>query len=251
MPRLLTIIGGAVLAVVGGLFGTQYRYVEMPRLQLQISDLEREKTQKEKVRQRVADLQREMTEIQEKVNSILSLEDSRVRWARVLDRIRLAVPDDCVLRRFNYRPEAAAAPGVPTGKRFTISLQGAAAGETLQECNTKVLEFKKRLKQQLGVVEAGTTPEAGPTPVTGPAAPAPPGAAPAVPTGDQLPPGYSKFLGLRFEEPIIESMNPMTAGLPKPTDPKLATKLVAPSKALEFSMTVSFSMKPPRQAGQQ
>jgi Tfp pilus assembly protein PilN len=174
LPRLLTIIGGVVLAVVGGLFGAQYYVVKIPQLRIQISDHERVKAQKGNVRERVAALQRDLSKIQEKVNSMQTLEDSRIRWARVLDRIRKAVPEDCVLRRFTYRPEGApVAAGVPTGKRYTISLQGATAGETTQQCTEKLLKFKSQLMQYLDVP---TTPET-PVPV---AAPAPP---PEVPPG--------------------------------------------------------------------
>jgi len=248
LPRLLTIIGGVVLAVVGGLFGAQYYVVKIPQLRIMIADKERVKAQKGNVRERVAKLQGELTKIQEKVNSMQTLEDSRIRWARVLDRIRKAVPEDCVLRRFSYRPEGApAVAGVPTGKRYTISLQGATAGETTQQCTEKLLKLKSQLMQQLDVPITPETPLPVVAPAPGPAAPPAAGAAPAP---GQLPPGFSKWLGLKFEEPVIESKSPLSTGVGRPADAKLVGKLVAPAKGLDFSMTISFSLRAPRQPGQ-
>lgn len=250
LPRLLTIIAGAVMVVVGGLLAANYRLVEIPKLLGMIAEKEREKKHLEEVQKRVAVLMVEKAAFEERVKSMRTLEDSRVLWGRVLHRLRLAMPKEgCVLRQMSYRGDAGPQPiGVATGRRYTMLLQGYTTGVSQLECSRKMLDFKNALSRQLDVArpkEEGLAPEAEGAPKAPPAGP--PTAAPAAAPATEPLAGFSEWLGLRFEEPVIETWSMLPAGPPKPREAALA-KLPLPSKALDFQMKVSFSLKPPATA---
>jgi Tfp pilus assembly protein PilN len=260
LPRLLSIIVGMVLAAVGLLFMANYYMVEIPRKNQEIEALEHEKKDLEKVKKRVAELEAEKARYLEKVNSLRTLENSRIRWARVLDRLRASVPKEggCVLRRFSYRPDMTPAPpGAVGGKRYNIQLTGTTSGGSELECRAKLLLFKEELMRNLQVAPPkpakGEAEAAEKTAAEGPGLPlagaaekvagAPAAGAPGQAPAKGLPAGYSEFLGLRFEEPFVENYRMLDKGPPKPRDPKLEKLL--PPKGLEFLMSISFSLPPP------
>lgn len=230
LPRLLTVLGGALVLSIGGVFAFQYYIVTLPAVRNSIATSQTEREAAQKVADEVDKLDASIRKVNQKVNALNNLLNSQLRWARLLDRFSRAWPEQCGVRTFRIQPEGAAVPNPTAGKKFRLSLTGYTTGESDQECQRKVTEITANLMREFEVAAqkaAGAAPE-------------------EAPKADA---GYSKFTGLKFDEPVLQRYVPKPEGIGEVTGLKGAAKAQhkMPSRGLEFDMYMDFHMKPPLQ----
>ncbi len=225
LPRLLSIIVGVVLAVVGGLFISNYYFVEIPATVQKIKEEDRKLLTATTAAALVDAVDAKIVKIKGKVEALRNLQNGRVRWARVLDRFSRSIPDGCVFKNLAVVAEGG---GLGTAQKFRLNFTGYTSGETEQDCYRKLREVLTKLDRQFEVVE-GTGGEDLED------------AAVDLPEGE-LPKGYSKFLRLRFDEPRIANWQMIT--MPTIILPKGEKKVRAPKRGLSFNMSMSFNLPP-------
>ena len=156
-------------------------------------------------------------------NKVLSnLVKSRLLYARLLDRLCNAMPEDVWFKSFNVQTDNAPPPmdltPGPNAKRYMISLTGFATASTASnpaqarnEENIRLAELMNKLKKWF--CEDGVD-------------------------DNQV----SIFLGARFRAPRLITATVMTLPTPLETDPAMLKALDAPKEGLDFSMTMSFEL---------
>ncbi|MCZ7647085.1 MAG: hypothetical protein M5U26_17820 [Planctomycetota bacterium] len=236
LPRLMSIIVGVVLAVIGGVFAANYYLVEIPRTTQAIDQLKRDQATLQETVNKVQKVQGEIATVQNKVAGLENLKNSRVLWARLLDRFSRAIPDQVTIKFLNFSPDAAPAfATTPEGARMRMNFDGFTAGETDQDCANKHRELYNSLKKIFEV------PEEAPQPTEPP--PPPPPSPEGLVLDRPLPPGYTKFLKLKFREPIATRFNP----IPMPGLAVAVENVRVPPRGLDFGFTMGFSLLPPLQ----
>ncbi|MBI3832609.1 MAG: hypothetical protein HY291_24010 [Planctomycetes bacterium] len=235
LPRLMSVLGGALAATLGVVLVANYYVVDIPRTRQNIRNMEETKKKKLAEKEEVDKLEAEINKIKTKVNALKNLERSRVRWVRVLDTFSKSIPDGVVVRSFRVDPEAAAGAGQEMGKKFKISLSGLTTGDTYVDCTRKLTETWNNLKRDFQT-EGQTAPA--PAPAVAPAA------APAE-GGTELPLGFNKQLGLKFEEPVMQDFRPTQLPLVNFPKPDEARKFRQPASGLDFTITMAFYQPPP------
>jgi len=225
--RMLAIMGSVVAVCALGFFIGQYHFVKIPKIELDIktvdTDIERLKLEKAELDKINADI----GTLEAKVAALDNLQQSRVRYARLLDRLCNSVPDNVWFRTFTIgNDNQPAAPG--GGRRYMISLSGYAAGSTKLEMDRKIIELLNNMKREFSV-----RPE-GPPPANAPA--------------DY---GWNKFINAKFDAPNLLRTTFMK-DLPAPPgdlDEKIRKSIDVPRQGLDFTMTFSFEMPAPKTGG--
>jgi Tfp pilus assembly protein PilN len=229
LPRLMSILGGALAATLGVVLVANYYIVDLPRTRQNIRNMEETKKKKLAEKDEVDKLEAEINKIKTKVSALKNLERSRVRWVRLLDAFSKSIPDGVVVRNLRVDPDAGGAPDV--GKKFKLTLTGLTTGEAYVDCTRKLTETWNNLKRDFQT-DGDKTPA--PTPAAAPAE----GSA-------EYPPGYNKQLGLKFEEPVMVDFRPVPlpqVAFPKPEE---ARKFRQPASGLDFTITMAFYLPPP------
>lgn len=212
--RLAVILVGVAMACVTGFFITKYYVVEIPKMvseiknrEVEIEDLKKRKAAVEKI---IADIDA----LKQKVQTLDKLIQSRVRFARVLDRLCDAVPEGAWFRSFNVGPDTSpAAAGIAMGKRYMINLNGFTVGNTdvdrVQKLSDLMLNLEKQFRER-----------------------------------DVDKRGINMFLNAKFDRPrlIKRDFVKSIPTLPPDTDPKILKALRPPTEGIDFVMTLSFEL---------
>ncbi|MBE7463492.1 MAG: hypothetical protein HS116_08310 [Planctomycetes bacterium] len=239
LPRLMGIIVGVVLAVIGGVFVSNYYFVEIPKANQQIDQLKKDKQTLLAQVEEVKKLEGEIASIKEKVAGLENLRNSRILWARLLDTFSQSVPSNVTIRQISFAPDAAPQFGIPEGPRYRMNFTGLAAGESDQECANRHREFYTSLKKTFRVPDPDElSKQLAAQQAAGPE---------ANQVGSRkLPPGYNEFLRMRYYEPVALSLQP----IPMPRLAVAAETVVVPPRGLNFSFSMGFALPPPQGAGQ-
>ncbi|MCW8133636.1 MAG: hypothetical protein KIS92_25045 [Planctomycetota bacterium] len=238
LPRLASILGGALAATLGVVLVANYYVVDIPRTRQNIKTMEERQKKVEAEKVEVDKLQAEIAKIKLKVAALKNLEHSRVRWARVLNAFSKAIPDGAVVRSLRVDPEPAAGEG-DVGKKMKLTISGMTTGEAYVDCTRKLTETWNSLKREFEVPEAKA-----------PGSEAVPAVAPATPPAEgasDLPAGFSKKLGLKFQEPVIVAFAPIVPPKMNFKTDEESKKFRQPPSGLDFTITISFYMPPPIQ----
>ena len=229
LPRLISILSGALVFTLGCVLLANYLLVDIPRTEAFTREKKKEKDILKVTEAEVGKLNEEIAKIKEKVAALRVLYSSRIRWARMLYCFSKAIPEGCVARNFRVSPEGGA-PAENQGRRYRLDFQGYTTGETYTDCVKKLTDLSLSLEKEfeVGAVQAGAAPGAGGLP--------------------PVPPGYSEFTMLKFEKPVISSY-PAVAQ-PDLNVPANERKRYPPNPkaGCDFTMNMSFSLLPPPQA---
>lgn len=227
-PRLAGIFLSVALACGVSVFIAKYYFVEIPDMIQKIKFAKSDIEELEKKKIIVDNIKSEIKNLYQKVAALDNLNQSRIRHARVLDRLCNATPDGVWFRTFSIIPDNANIPSItPAGKRYQISLTGYTTGSNELEMNKKLKELIISLENEFGVLQDKDKPAKG-----------------------QLPPpniGFSEFLGLRFDKPQYLQGN-FIPRLPDPvvSDPKILKQINTPTQGLDFSLKLGFQLPAPK-----
>jgi Tfp pilus assembly protein PilN len=220
--RMLAIVGSVAAVCILGFFIGTYYMVKIPQIKGDLQTLDVEiKNLKEEVK-KVDVVRGDISALKSKVAALENLMLSRIRYARVFDRLCTSVPDGVWFRTFTITNEASNPQG---GKRYQISLTGYATGATSADMERKLTDLMKNMQREFSVRPEGTPPaDAGP---------------------DY---GWSKFVNAKFDAPILLGKNLVPKdGMPAPTgDDKLLKTIEVPKSGLDFQMTFSFELPAPK-----
>jgi Tfp pilus assembly protein PilN len=208
--------------------------LDIPNVETQIAV---HKTDKKKLTDDKAEVEALSAQIDELNRKIADLDDlnlSRVRFARLFDRLTTAVPEGVWFRSFTVGRDASVSRRYPpAGARYAIQMSGFATGPTPADRNHKVTELLSNLEKQFNIPPDTLQP---PTPVP-----------------EDF--GFCKFVGARFERPRVVGTTSPTVPLAtlvnadgKP-DPKLVTLVNPPKDGLDFSVQFVFDMPSPKNTG--
>jgi hypothetical protein len=220
--RFGAIIGGVVLACGFGFWIGKYYLVDIPGMKSDMEVVDREIAAKKKQKEKMQTMKDEIEKNDQKAKTLNNLIHSRIRYARLLNYLCKAVPDNVWFKSFNVQADTSPPPTdltpLPNAKRYMISLTGFATastgsspGQARNEENVKLAELMNNLKKWFcedGVDE------------------------------NQV----SIFLGARFRQPRLITATVTTLPAPLETDPVMLKALDAPKEGLEFSMTLSFEL---------
>jgi Tfp pilus assembly protein PilN len=218
--RLLSIILSIV--VMGGLGAmiSSYYLVKIPsiRNEIQSADVEiKNLTEKQK---EVEVTRTDITNLKQKVAALDNLNQSRIRYGRLLNQLCNSMPDGVWFRTFTVGADSQ--PVTPGGgKRYQISLTGYTTAGTPLEMDKKLTELMNNLKREFSIAPEQRPENAGPDF------------------------GWSKFINARFDAPNLLG-KALVDVMPTPTlDPKQRTVEI-PKTGLDFQMTFSFEMPAPK-----
>lgn len=207
----------------------KYIRVELPRA---IQDIQTATILKENLltkQKQVDELTAKIDELNKKIADLDDLNLSRVRFARLFDRLTNAVPSEGVwFRSFTVGPDAS--PSLryaPAGRRYAITMTGNAVGPTNLERDRKITELLSNIEKQFNI-----PPESAQIPN---------------PIPDDY--GFCRFIGARFERPKPSGIS--TTPLPPMTgvDPKVIAQLNPPKEGADFSVQLVFDMPAPKAQG--
>ncbi len=211
--RLAVIIVGVAIACLTGFFITKYYVFKIPEMITEIKNREVEikglQVKKDEINKVIAEIE----VLNTKVQTLDKLIMSRLRYARLLDRLCDAVPaEGAWFRSFNVTGDAGGGGGGPQiGKRYQINLTGYAVGNTDLDRNQKLAELLMNLERQFRERDVDKR-------------------------------GINTFLNARFDRPKL--IGKTESGLPVPTDPdpKVVAALKAPKVGLDWVMTMTFEL---------
>ena len=213
--RLAIILLGVVVGCFFSFLVAKYWLVEIPNMQTEINNRNTEIEDLKKRKETVEKVIAQIEVLNQKVNALDKLIDSRVRFARILDRLADSVPTEGAwFRSFNVAPDAAPSTGVPgAGKRYVINLTGYTTGNTELDRAQQLTDLMNRLEQQFRERDVDAKS------------------------------GVNKFLSARFDRPTLlaRTLSPVPA--PAITDPKILKALNVPKEGLDFTLTMSFEMR--------
>jgi len=207
----------------------KYIRVEIPRATTAIQTATILKENLEAKKKQVDELSAKIDDLNKKIADLDDLNLSRVRFARLFDRLTNAVPPEGVwFRSFTVGPDAS--PSLryaPAGRRYAITMSGNAIGATNLERSRKITELLSNLEKQFNI-----PPESAPVPN---------------PIPEDY--GFCKFVGARFEKPkpsgIASTVLPTMTGV----DPKVLAQLNPPKEGADFSVQIIFDMPAPKNQG--
>ena len=213
--RLAVIIVGVAIACVTSFFITKYYVVEIPKMLGEIKNREVEIADLKKRKDAIDKITAEIEELKTKVQTLDKLIQSRVRFARVLDRLCDAVPPEGAwFRSFNVMVDSSPAPvtGPSLGKRYMINLNGYTVGNTDVDRVQKLADLMMSLEKQFRERDVDKR-------------------------------GINMFLNARFDRPRLINRN-FVSSIPPPieTDPKVLKALKPPKEGIDFVMSMSFEL---------
>ncbi len=230
--RLAAIMGSVVVACGLGVMISFYYMVYIPRVKDDIKQREVDIANLKVREAEVKEIDNQIAKLQEKVQALDNLNQSRMRYGRLFDHLTNSMPDGVWFKGFTVGPEAGTI-GLPPslgGKRYTIQLTGVSTGGTDKEMDNRITELVHNMEREFGVAREEWKPK------------------PGDPPGAVAPPlfGFNKELGARFFHPDTPNITVTT--LPAPLDvPKEALKaLNAPTVGHDFTMSFTFEMPPPK-----
>jgi hypothetical protein len=214
--RLAIIIVGVAIACVTSFFITKYYVVEIPKMLGEIKNRDVEIADLKKRKEAIDKVTAEIEELKTKVATLDKLIQSRVRFARVLDRLCDAVPPEGAwFRSFNVTADSSPAPisaGPSLGKRYMINLTGYTVGNTDVDRVQKLSDLMMNLEKQFRERDVDKR-------------------------------GINMFLNARFDRPRLVNRNfTPTINPPQETDPKVLKALKAPKEGIDFVMSMSFEL---------
>ncbi len=225
LPRLASILVGAILVTSGGVVIAKYKFEKIPEAKRTIAELKKRKKDIQKKVNEVNKLDKQIKAAKQKVAALNSLEFSRIKWVRLLNEFRKAIPEGCVTRTFKITPAGGSRKvgGYTVGKGYKIEVKLYTTGDDKAAClsmYTKVLDnFKKYLKNS-NVVP-----------------PAPKGKPKAKYAF------YNNFLKLRFGNPSIGAVR-LSGPLPRPKGLPSKYRLRMPKNSLDVTVTIPFWLPP-------
>lgn len=226
--RFALYIGFLMLLLLMGFYIVRLKYMDIPNT---ITRIGREKVLIEDLKKRRDEIDKISAEIEalnKRIQDLDELNLSRVRFARLFDRLSNAVPEGVWFRTFSFAADASVSTryATPGGRRYAITMSGNAVGNTNQERYLKFSELMNNIEKQFNI-----PPQNAPVPV---------------PTPDDF--GYCKFIGARFDPP--KPTNLANAALPpmQGVDPKALQQLNPPKNASDFTISLAFDMMPVKQA---
>ncbi|MCK6474739.1 MAG: DUF4407 domain-containing protein [Planctomycetes bacterium] len=246
LPRLLTAMGGVILAVLAGVVAAKFHLKDIPetREKIALQTAERDRLQKQV--EQVNAIRNEINSINERVNALRNLANSQILWSRMLDYWAKAVPNNCVIGRFTIRKDAGTGGGGPMGTRFVTEISGFSVADTDTECDNQFRKFMNNIRSEFKTNIDQPGPPAAPDPN-----------APQLKPG-QLPKEYHEVLKLKFMDPEIRNLAPGSS--PKVwtmpasaadgyelTEEQVAKLPPVPKRQLKFEIAIPFYMPPPLQ----
>jgi len=240
LPRLASILGGALAATLGVVLVANYYIIDIPKTR-QSQKIEEDRKKSEEGKKAELDkIKEEITKIKVKVAALNNLERNRVRWARLLDVFSKCVPDGCVVRSFQIAAAGQAADG-STGRMFKLTITGFTSGDNNLECTRKLTDMWNTFKNQMVPKDAAAPvvpPAGGPDPV-----------AAQVGSGSSLPPNFHKQMALRFDEPVIKQYRPTVLPdiPPDQMNAEQRRRWRKPAMGLDFTIELTFALPPPVQ----
>ncbi len=228
-PRRFGLYVGFLMLLLGlSFFIVKYIQVEIPGMIRKIQTANVDKEILLAKQKHVDELTAKIEELNKKIADLDDLNLSRVRYARLFDRLTNSMPEGVWFRSFTVAPDATVSLRyAAAGRRYAVTMNGNSIGENTQVRNHKFTELLSNLEKQFNI-----PPESAPVPN---------------PIPDDY--GFCKFIGARFERPIPSGIS--TAGLNPPTglDPKQLLKINAPKEGADFSVKIAFDMPSPKSLG--
>jgi Tfp pilus assembly protein PilN len=214
--RLFTIIGGVVVACVLGVFISQYYFIRIPNMNVEIANRKLEIEELKKKEIAVKETMKKIETIKAKVATLESLIYSRIRYARLLDRLCDAMPDGAWFKSFSIQKVAGGggAMGKGGGDKYQINFTGFTIGASELDRNQRLTDLMNNLEYHFRVVDCD--------PKT----------------------GLNNFCGAIFDRPKLTQKGSGTAPTPSDKDPRISQVLqkLAPKDAINFVMSLRFEL---------
>src|ERR1043165_2214342 len=228
-PRRFALYIGSLMLFLGLCFFVgKYVKVLIPDMVHKIEMADADKKLLQQKQKEVTDITAKIDDLNKKIQDLDDLNLSRVRFARLFDRLTNAVPEGIWFRSFAVTPDATVSTKyLAAGRRYAIVMNGNASGNSIQERNHKITELVSNLEKQFNI-----PPESAPVPN---------------PVPEDF--GFCKFIGARFERPKLSGIS--TAALSPMTgmDPKQIAVLNPPKDGADFSVTIVFDMPAAKNTG--
>ncbi len=207
----------------------KYIRVELPRANNNIAMATTDRDNLVVKQKQVDEISAKIDELNKKIADLDDLNLSRVRFARLFDRLTNAVPPEGVwFRSFVVAPDASASLRyAPAGRRYAITMTGNAIGPTNLERYRKITELLSNIEKQFNI-----PPEAAPVPN---------------PLPDDY--GFCKFVGARFERPRPSGISTTNLPIMTGVDPKILAQLNPPKEGADFSVQLVFDMPAAKNQG--
>src|SRR5580765_2231130 len=152
-PRRFALYIGSLMLFLGMCFFIgKYIKVLIPDMAHKITMAEADKKLLTEKRNQVDEITKQIEDLNKKIQDLDDLNLSRVRFARLFDRMTNAVPEGVWFRSFAVTPDATVSTRyMPAGRRYAIVMNGNAAGATTLERNHKITELVSNLEKQFNV----------------------------------------------------------------------------------------------------
>jgi hypothetical protein len=224
IARLAAIMASVVVACGLGVLIAFYYMVYIPRIKDDIKQREADIVNLKQRKEEVDAIEAQIAKLKEKVAALDNLNQSRMRYGRLLNKLCDSMPEGVWFKGFSVTTDAAGGGGPGGGgKRYMITLQGTVTGATPVEMDKRITELVNGMVREFSIVREEWK--------------GPPGATP--------PPlyGYSKELGAKFFRPEISSIQFINLPVPD-LKPEVIKAINPPTTGLDFSMTFGFEMPP-------
>ncbi len=212
--RLAMYLFWIVAACIGGVWILYYYRVYIPKIKEDIAITEVDIKKWTEKKMEVEKVEGEIAVLKQKVEAVDKLEQGRIKYARLLDRLCEAVNrvDGAWFREFNITPEGAMPGG---GARYRIDLPGYVIGNTPLERKQKYNALLDNLTYFFRKQD--------------------------VPPDEKD--GFNVFLNAKFFEPKFGGYTDFITP-PQPVDPELKKNNAPKEKgALEFLLSMSFQLR--------
>ena len=212
--RLFTIIGGVVVSCVLGVFISQYYFIKIPNMNVEITNRKADIEDLKKKEIAVKETIKKIDTIKAKVATLESLIYSRVRYARLLDRLCDAMPDGAWFKSFNIQKVAGGGGIGQGGDKYQINFSGYTVGTTELDRAQKLTELMNNLEYHFRVVDCD--PKS----------------------------GLNNFCGAIFDRPTLSQRNTSKPPVPIDKDERVRKVLekLTPSDAFDFVMSLKFEL---------
>ena len=226
IARLAAIMASVVVACGLGVLISFYYMVYIPRIKDDIKQREADIVNLKQRKEEVDQIETQIAKLKEKVAALDNLNQSRMRYGRLLNKLCDSMPDGVWFKGFSVTTDNAGGGAPGGGKRYLITLQGTVTGATPVEMDHRLTDLVNGMVREFSVVKEEWK--------------GPPGAT--------APPlyGFSKELGAKFFRPEISSISYISLP-PLDLKPELIKAINPPTQGLDFSMTFGFEMPPAKQ----
>ena len=228
-PRRFAMYVGFLMLFLGLCFYVmKYIKVELPNITQKITLAGIEKQNLIIKQKEVEEITVKIDDLSKKIADLDDLNLSRVRYARLFDRLTNAIPEGVWFRTFTVAPEASTSLRyLPAGRRYAITMQGNAVATTPLERNHKVTELLSNLEKQFNIP--------------------PESALPPNPIPEDY--GFCKFIGARFERPRPDGIATSTISVLQGLDEKVVKTISVPKEGADFRINFIFDMPAAKNQG--